>query len=121
MRNTLRFVPRYAVLAMVPLVVSDNFLLNQLSTEEVQRVPKRGAGMLLVQLGPEEREERVAAMEAPRLRDREVREETQALRLREDPRGPSSIGRPQVDSTEEAELDHARSPDVVGGHHVCSS
>jgi hypothetical protein len=73
-----------------------------------ERLVERPAGVLLVQLGPEESEKSVAALKAPGPGNREVGEEGDALRLREDRVEIIAVWVPQGERSERAELDHMR-------------
>src|SRR5436190_17679788 len=95
--------------------------VGQLTTQEVQRVPKGGSGVLLVELRPEMCEERVPPLEAARLRGGEIGEKREPLRLRHHTQGPGPGGRPQIDRAKEAELDHVGPLRALGGRQNCAS
>src|SRR5439155_7456432 len=64
--------------------------------------------MLLVELGPEQRQQGVAAVEAQRCCSGEVGEEREAPRLSEESPHLAPVGTGEAQSPEHAELDHAR-------------
>ena len=73
------------VLGHADLVIASagHDLRAELGPEEVERAPERGARMLLVELRPEEPQQQVTPVMAPRRRDREIRQQPQPLRLLE--------------------------------------
>jgi hypothetical protein len=80
-----------------------------------KRLIERPAGVLVVLLGPQQREERVPAVEAARPGNGEIGEESDALGLREDRVEVLTVGVPQGERSERAELDHRRkeAPEVA--------
>ncbi len=74
----------------------------------MQRLTQRGAGMLLVELRPEEGEQTIAAVEALGCGGGEVSEQREAPRAGEEALDLAPLGVGQVESPEQPELDHAR-------------
>src|SRR5712692_11142633 len=74
----------------------------------MQRLAQRGAGMLLVELRPEQRQQAVTAVEALGPCGGEVGEEREASGLAEQGPYVASIGAGEAQPPEHAELDHAR-------------
>jgi hypothetical protein len=71
-----------------------------------ERLIEGPAGVPIVLLGPQEREQSVTAMEAPGTGDGEVGEESDALRLCQDGTDVHAGGVQQGERSEGAELDH---------------
>jgi len=76
------------------------------SSQAVQRLPQRGAGMLLVELRPQESQERVSAVEAVGGSCGEKGQEGDALRLCEDGVELEPVTPPQFKSPEQPKRDH---------------
>src|SRR5712692_957509 len=74
----------------------------------MQRLAQRGAGMLLVELRPEQRQQAVTAVEALGPCGGEVGEEREASGLAEGGPYVAAIGAGEAQPPEHAELDHAR-------------
>ena len=64
--------------------------------------------MLLVQVGPKERQQRVAPVEPPRRADREVGQERQPLGLPEDGADLATVRVAEVEGAQGVEADHGR-------------
>ena len=94
--------------ADLPITPARHRLLAQRGSQMTERLVERPAGVLLVQLGPEESEKSVAAVKAAGPGNREVGEEGDALRLREDRVEVLAVWVPQGERSERAELDHMR-------------
>jgi hypothetical protein len=80
--------------------------LTERATQKVERTAQRGPSVLAVELRPEQREQGVAAVEAPGRSEREIGEEGEPLRLLEHwPKLPA-IGSAQIQHAQCAKLDH---------------
>jgi hypothetical protein len=73
---------------------AEEHALAQLAAQEPQRDPECPAGVILIQLRPEERHDDISAMELSRTGKCEVHQEGESLRLREDRLELSPIGIP---------------------------
>src|SRR5690606_27729221 len=89
-----------------PVAVAHDRVIAQRASQEVERGAKRVASARAVGRGPEQAEQRVAAVEALGPCRREVCEQGEALRLREHGAHRIAIAA-QVDGAEGKELDHS--------------
>src|SRR5439155_24392286 len=86
----------------------------------VEGLTERGTCVLLVELGPEERGKRVAAVHAIRTRGPEVREQSQPSRLCEETAQLAAAAVGETDRPQHSELDHETSR-RVGGLSRCAN
>src|SRR6266480_4138021 len=82
-------------------------LIAQRVAQDVQRLAQCSAGMGLVQLGPVQREQRVASMEATRDSGRQIDKEGRTLRLAGERFEVSSVRRVELEGPKNPELDHS--------------
>lgn len=87
------------------VATADDDIAAERAPEVVDRLAERRPRPLLLELGPEQAEERVATAEAAR-RGREVGEQDQALGLGQDGAELGAVGRAEVDGPEDSESDH---------------
>ena len=74
----------------------------------MQGLAQRCAGVVLVELGPEQREQSVPTMEAPGGGSGEIGEQCEAPGTREQALDLACLGVGEVQRPEQPELDHAR-------------
>jgi hypothetical protein len=94
--------------AHFPVTPARHHLLAERKSQMSKRLVEHPPGVLVVLLGPQQREERVPALEAARPGNGEVGEESDALGLREDRVKVLAVGVPLGERSERAELDHVR-------------
>ena len=80
----------------------------QRAPQGIERIAESGPGVLLIALGPEERQEDVAAMKAARPGDREVGKEAQPLGLAQNGGQLIAAGIRKGKGAEQSQLDHTR-------------
>ena len=90
------------------VTAGDNHTRAERAPEHVECLAQCGTGVLLVQLRPEQREQRVAAVEAARGGGGEIGEQREAPRSGEEALDLATLGVGEVQSPEQPELDHAR-------------
>ncbi len=76
--------------------------------DDVERLAQCGTGVLLVELRPEQRQQRVAAVEPAGGGGSEIGEQCEAPGTRQQALDLASLGVGEVQSPEQPELDHAR-------------
>lgn len=81
--------------------------------QEVGSLPQRGAGVLLVLLGPEKRQQGVPAMEGAGCGQRQIAQQGQPPRLHQYGLQVLTLAPPQLDATEHIQLDHGESGSVI--------
>ena len=84
--------------------------LPQGLSQEMEGLPEGTAGVLLVELGPEEEEEGVAATKCVGGKGGEVGEQGQALGLHRDGAGIAIADAEQLQATKGAQLEHSPPP-----------
>jgi hypothetical protein len=82
--------------------------------EEPERLPQGTARVLLIELGPEERDDCIASLEPLPFRAREVREQREPFRLAEERAYLAPIGRAQIQRPQRPQLDHQLTVDAIG-------
>ena len=88
------------------VAAADHDLGADLRPQEVERAAERGARVLLVELRPEQGEQRVAAVKPPWRGHGEVGQQPEPLRLLEDRAQLAAVRVPEVQYAERVKADH---------------
>ena len=97
-------------------------LAAQLRAEETQRLPQCPAGMLRVELGPEEAHQGVPPAESVITREREVDQQGESLRLHQHgPQLAASVRVDEIHAAEQPELNHgAWGKEITAGSRLAN-
>ena len=88
------------------VALSEQGAIGHGTTDEMQRLTQGAAGVLLVQLWPQQRQQRVAAVKAAGSGDCEVGEEGRPLRGRKDDPKLAPLGIAEVQPPQRPKFDH---------------
>ena len=88
------------------VTAGDDHALTQCAAQKAQRLAERSPGVIVVQIGPEQRDDLVTAAKCRCLGECEVCEQRQPLRLRQHGTHVHAGRVPQIHTTECAQMDH---------------